>query len=162
AVKTDLLKATAPTARRSEPPQPIIPHHDDPAPLEAAPLETAAEPATVGDDPLMHLLDGEMELPEEAGEALGTLLGERPPDPAASAAGAGVAAAGGGRGGVGDRGRFRRAGVDARRLLGRVPGAARRPHPRRAGAAQARRRRRAGARAQAALGAVAVARNGHL
>src|SRR5207253_6355811 len=46
--------------------------HDVAAPLGAAPLADA-EPE---DDPLMHLFDGDMELPEEAGEALGSLLGD--------------------------------------------------------------------------------------
>ncbi len=58
---------------------------DEPPPLDAAPL-----PAPLADDPLMHLFDGDMELPEEAGEALGALLGDRPgaPPTAASAAAA--------------------------------------------------------------------------
>lgn len=46
---------------------------DEPAPLDAAPLD--ALPAA---DPLMSLFDGEMDLPEEAGEALGSLLGTNP------------------------------------------------------------------------------------
>jgi hypothetical protein len=88
--KAELLKPAQPVAK----PVPIVPappapaaHHDEPAPLEAAPLEAAplelpiAAPAAA-DDPLMHLFDGEMELPEEAGEALGTLLGEEAPAPA--------------------------------------------------------------------------------
>ena len=45
---------------------------DVPAPLEAAPLPGG----TLEEDPLMHLFDGEMELPEEAGQALGSLLGD--------------------------------------------------------------------------------------
>ena len=47
---------------------------DEPPPLDAAPL-----PAALEEDPLIHLFDGEMELPEEAGEALGSLLGDRAP-----------------------------------------------------------------------------------
>jgi tetratricopeptide (TPR) repeat protein len=62
-----------PVLRRRDPSQPI----DVPAPLEAAPLpEPGAE-----EDPLMHLFDGEMELPEEAGQALGTLLGDAVQEP---------------------------------------------------------------------------------
>ena len=64
-----------PELRRRDPSVPI----DVPAPLDAAPLP---EPAPE-EDPLMHLFDGEMELPEEAGQALGTLLGDAvkpPPD----------------------------------------------------------------------------------
>jgi tetratricopeptide (TPR) repeat protein len=53
---------------------------DEPPPLDAAPLpaplDTEPLPAPLADDPLMHLFDGDMELPEEAGEALGTLLGD--------------------------------------------------------------------------------------
>ncbi|MCA1664878.1 MAG: hypothetical protein LC659_11500, partial [Myxococcales bacterium] len=53
-------------------------------PLDASPLpEPAAE-----EDPLMHLFDGDMELPEEAGQALGSLLGDavKPPPPNAPSA----------------------------------------------------------------------------
>src|SRR5262245_8588747 len=46
------------------------PSEDEPPALEAPPLAAAPE-----EDPLMHLFDGDMELPEEAGEALGSLLG---------------------------------------------------------------------------------------
>ncbi|HEY2748010.1 MAG TPA: tetratricopeptide repeat protein [Polyangia bacterium] len=60
--------------RARDPSQPI----DVPAPLEAAPLPDAAPE----EDPLMHLFDGEMELPEEAGQALGTLLGDAVKEPA--------------------------------------------------------------------------------
>jgi tetratricopeptide (TPR) repeat protein len=73
------IKAEPPKA---EPPRPAAkaaqrpaakPAPDEPPPLDAAPL-----PAPLEDDPLMHLFDGEMELPEEAGEALGSLLGDQP------------------------------------------------------------------------------------
>jgi tetratricopeptide (TPR) repeat protein len=62
-----------------KPPSPSEPTHtdDEPAPLDAAP----AQHASPSDDPLMQLFDGDMELPEEAGEALGDLLGDRPPAP---------------------------------------------------------------------------------
>src|SRR5262249_21176996 len=36
----------------------------------------APAPALAEEDPLMHLFDGEMELPEAGGEALGSLLGD--------------------------------------------------------------------------------------
>ncbi len=61
--------------RARDPSQPS----DAPAPLDAAPLPEAGPE----EDPLMHLFDGEMELPEEAGQALGTLLGDavkQPPE----------------------------------------------------------------------------------
>jgi tetratricopeptide (TPR) repeat protein len=47
---------------------------------EGTPLESPPpSPAAPAEDPLMHLFDGEMDLPEEAaGEALGSLLGEDP------------------------------------------------------------------------------------
>ncbi|HEY7955493.1 MAG TPA: tetratricopeptide repeat protein [Polyangia bacterium] len=62
---------------------------EEPPPLEAAPLATIPEAPLAEDDPLMHLFDGEMELPEEAGEALGSLLGEAPPEPPAPIAAGG-------------------------------------------------------------------------
>ena len=68
-----------PELRRGErPSQPI----EVPAPLDAAPMPDAAPE----EDPLMHLFDGEMELPEEAGQALGTLLGDavKKPPPSTS------------------------------------------------------------------------------
>src|SRR5581483_3358209 len=56
-------------------PPPAVTGEDEPEPLHAAP-----SPALPGDDPLMRLFDGDMELPEEAGEALGSLLGgDAPP-----------------------------------------------------------------------------------
>src|SRR5512135_3538670 len=64
--------------KHKDPSQPI----DVPAPLEAAPLPDGAPE----EDPLMHLFDGEMELPEEAGQALGTLLGDAVKEPGAAAA----------------------------------------------------------------------------
>src|SRR4051812_44032918 len=64
-----------PELRRRDPSQPIDAHA--PAPLEAAPLSDGAPE----EDPLMHLFDGDMELPEEAGQALGTLLGDAVKEP---------------------------------------------------------------------------------
>ncbi|MDB4965306.1 MAG: hypothetical protein JWN44_995 [Myxococcales bacterium] len=47
---------------------------DEPAPLDAPPPLDGV-PGDTEEDPLMHLFDGDMELPEEAGQALGSLLG---------------------------------------------------------------------------------------
>ena len=70
-----------PELRKRDSSQPL----DVPAPLEAAPLPDASLPdASPEEDPLMHLFDGEMELPEEAGQALGTLLGDAVKQPGAT------------------------------------------------------------------------------
>ncbi|HEX4461875.1 MAG TPA: hypothetical protein VIA18_28040, partial [Polyangia bacterium] len=55
-------------------PRAIDPSQPLPLPLEAPPLYAEPLPP-VNDDPLMHLFEGDMELPEEAGHALGSLLG---------------------------------------------------------------------------------------
>ena len=47
---------------------------EEPLPLEAAPAPGGAL-AAPGDDPLMQLFDGDMDLPEDAGQALGDLIG---------------------------------------------------------------------------------------
>jgi hypothetical protein len=79
-----------PKAEKLKPAQPVVkpsarpssgPSADEPAPLDAAPLD--ALPAV---DPLMSLFDGEMDLPEEAGESLGSLLGTNPGSTARSRA----------------------------------------------------------------------------
>jgi tetratricopeptide (TPR) repeat protein len=54
------------------------PVDDEPPALDAAPARAPAS-----DDPLSNLFDGDLDMPETAGEALGALLGDAPPPPAA-------------------------------------------------------------------------------
>jgi tetratricopeptide (TPR) repeat protein len=79
--------AVRPAATPPKPATAKTPAPDEPPPLDAAPL-----PAPLEDDPLMHLFDGDMELPEEAGEALGSLLGDQPAAQAAQAKASGPSA----------------------------------------------------------------------
>ncbi len=67
---------TPPPAPRTPvpPTEPRTFEPSQPLPLEAPPLYAEPLPP-VNDDPLMHLFEGDMELPEEAGHALGSLLG---------------------------------------------------------------------------------------
>ncbi len=66
------VPAPTPPRARTAPPSPGV---DEPPPLEAPPAPPASGKGGGGRDPLMQLFDGEMDLPEEAGEALGGLLG---------------------------------------------------------------------------------------